>query len=293
MEAEMQRQHDMKRHWTEAPVEQYELHVFDLDHTDGWGDLLDLNGGESAPCLTAAPGKLHKNYMCCLVLRCDAATPKKKKLERLQAMRQQYSNEAWIEHVTRIAIVVPVAVQDGIAMAQGIKRLELTCPCDHLRGLGMVLLANVVRHFAVEYLFMSPIDSFADHVRRELVARNVPFGRLGDRSLWWAVSNNDDRSSCDEEDEPKSQWLTIEEGVLQPTESEVYFLNICPQPPFDHVCHKRQILLNHSYYVPRGGHCDPEYEPPPHVDCETHDFLWFLAGDGVLVIYGPSLASMV
>ena len=62
-----------------------------------------------------------------------------------------------------------------------------------------------------------------------------------------------------------------------------------PQPPFE----RRTLLLNHSYYVPRGGHCDPDYEPPQHVEYETHDFLWFLAGDGVLVIHGPSLASMV
>ena len=285
-----------KRQWTNEANEAYDLHVFDLSATDGWCDLLDLNGGESAPCLAAAPGKLHKLYMCCLVLRYDAAMQSKKKRRQLQALQQQYGEEEWWQYAPRIAIVVPVALQSGIAMAQGIKRLERTCPCDHLRGLGMALLANVVRHFRVEYLFMSPIDSFADHVRSELVARNVPFGRLGARSLWWAVSNNDDRSIDDEDaTSDEGQWLTVKEGALKHAEkgrfaeSDVYFLKICPQPPFE----RRTLLLNHSYYVPRGGHCDPDYEPPQHVEYETHDFLWFLAGDGVLVIHGPSLASMV
>ena len=274
-----------KRQWVE---EDYDLHVFDLNHTGGWGNLLELNGGESAPCLTAAPGKLHKLYMCCLVLRYDAAAQSKKKRRQLQALQQECGDEEWWPYATRIAIVVPVALQSGIAMAQGIKRLERTCPCDHLRGLGMALLASVVRHFTVEYLFMSPIDSFADHVRRELVARDIPFGRLGARSLWWAVSNRDE--------EDGKQWLTVKEGVLKYAEkgrfveSEVYYLKICPQSPFDGVCRERTLLLNHSYYVPRGGHCDPDYEPPPHIKYETHDFLWFLAGDGVLVIHGPSLA---
>jgi hypothetical protein len=196
--------------------------------------------------------------------------------------------EAWWPYATRIAIVVPVAVQGGIAMAQGIKRLTRTCPCDHLRGLGMALLASVVRHFETEYLFMSPIDRFAGHVPRELSARGVPFGQLGKRSLWWAVTE-----PCGSD-----RWLAMVEGELRYTRHdhhrsrEVYFLQIRPQPPYHGVCPARTLLLNAAHYTPRGGHSDPDHEPPPLVKAyETHDFLWFLAGDGVLVIHGPSLGA--
>jgi hypothetical protein len=78
-------QRPRKRYWTTAPAkDDYALHVFDLASTDGWGNLLDLNGGASAPCIIAAPGKLHKTYMCCLVLRNDVAKPKRKNPEELQ-----------------------------------------------------------------------------------------------------------------------------------------------------------------------------------------------------------------
>ena len=286
-----------KRVWTEGePSEDkaYSLHVYGLRETDGWYDLLHLNGGESAPCIMAAPGELHVAYMCCLVLQ-EAAMPTPKKQRQLNALHSSYREQPWWPYATRIAIVVPVAVQSGIAMAQGIKRLHKTCPCEHLRGLGMALLANVVRRFKTEYLFMSPIDEFALHVPRELTARNIPFGRLGERSLWWAVTNNDD----DDLVEDKHQWLTMKEGDLRYErkghfrERAVYFLKIRPQPPFQNVCRPRTMMLNAAHYVPRGGHDDPEYEPPPHVKTyETHDFLWFLAGDGVLVVHGPSFATM-
>ena len=294
-------QRPRKRYWTTAPAkDDYALHVFDLASTEGWGNLLDLNGGASAPCIIAAPGKLHKTYMCCLVLRNDDAKPKRKNPKELQELQQRYRDERWVSLAPSIAIVVPIAFQSGIAMAQGIKRLDTTCPCPHLKGLGMALLANVVRRFRIDYLFMSPISSFAEHVKRELVARNVPFGRLGRRSLWWAVTEGDEGGN--------DKWLTFREGVLNYSEggrSSVYYLNICPQSPFQAVCPPRTLLLNKSHYVPPEcsdyDECsddDPrecsDDEPEPDVDnYETHDFLWFLAGDGVLVIHGPSLATMV
>ena len=276
------------------PSEEYSLQIFDLKHNDDWAFLLDLNGGESAPSIISAPGLLHANYMCCLVLP-ESAKPSPNILESLRALEQYCNDKVWWPYATRIAIVVPVAIQSHIAMAQGIKRLEKTCPCDHLRGLGMALLANVVRHFAIEYLFMSPIDSFAHHVRRELIAHDVPFGRLGDKSLWLHVTNNIDGRMI-EGDENK--WMTMREGRLKYTrrdqsiESDVYFLKINPPTCFQPHCSPRTILLNVAHYVPRGGHVDPESHP--FIDeYETHDFLWFLAGDGVLVIHGPSLATMV
>jgi hypothetical protein len=277
--------------------EEYDLHVFELDNTDGWGSLLDLNEGPSAPWITAAPGQLHKAYMCCLVLR-DEPSHKRPFKPELQSLRQQYGTEPWWPYATRIAIVVPVAVQGDIAMAQGIKRLGRTCPCAHLSGLGMTLLASVVRHFKTEYLFMSPIDRFAGHVPRELSARGVPFGQLGERSLWWAVTDSDPHSGSDRVN-AEHRWLTMTEGDLHYIRNdhsrrrEVYFLQIRPRPPYSGICHSRTLLLNAAHYRPRGGYCDPEHEAPPLVKTyETHDFLWFLAGDGVLVIHGPSLGLL-
>ena len=292
-----------KRNWCPPRVEEYSLRVFDLNHATarGWSALLHLNGGMSAECLTHARGTSHRLYMCCLVLNDEMPFNDETVAHLLsKSLMRPHRDAEWFQYASRIAIVVPVALQSGIAMAQGIKRLDKTCICDHLRGLGMVLLANVARHFAVEYMFMSPIGRFADHVHSELSARRVPFGYLGARSLWWAVTENDDRSSSDEESDNKNKWLMVKEGVLNYaekghfTDADVYFLKICPQPPFEGICRERTLLLNHSYYVPRGGHCDPEYEPPPHiVNYETHDFLWSLAGDGVLVIHGPSLRTLV
>jgi hypothetical protein len=273
--------------------EAYDLHVFELDDIYGWASLLALNEGPSAPWITAAPGQLHKNYMCCLVLRDE---PSHKRIA-LRALGQQYGTEKWWPYATRIAIVVPVAVQGDIAMAQGIKRLTRTCPCAHLSGLGMTLLASVVRHFKTEYLFMSPIDRFADHVPRELTARGVPFGELGERSLWWAVT--DPHSSRPARVKDDHRWLTMTEGDLHYIQNdhsrrrEVYFLQIRPRPPYSGICHSRTLLLNVAHYTPRGGHCDPDHEAPPLVKTyETHDFLWVLAGDGVLVIHGPSLGRV-
>jgi hypothetical protein len=273
--------------------EAYDLHVFELDDVYGWASLLALNGDPSAPWITAAPGHLHKNYMCCLVLRNEPSHKRPLKTE-LQSLGQQYGAEPWWPYATRIAIVVPLAVQSGIAMAQGIKRLTRTCPCDHLSGLGMTLLASVVRHFETEYLFMSPIDRFADHVHSKLTARGVPFGELGERSLWWVVTEPHSSRPARVKDEHR--WLTMTEGDLHYIRNdhsrrrEVYFLQIRPQPPYNGVCHARTLLLNVAHYTPLGGHCDPDHEAPPLVRTyETHDFLWFLAGDGVLVIHGPSL----
>ena len=283
----------------------YSLRVFDLRATGGWTNLLDLNGGTSAPWITAAPGDGHSTHMCCLVLHEPATPHKPNRLERLQPL---CGEEPWWRYRTRIAIVIPVAVQSGIALAQGIKRLERTCPCPHLKRLGMVLLAYVARHFELEYLFLSPIGPFADHVQRELTARGVPFGRLGKRSLWWALEEEEEDSSNDEEEEDEEkdadahQWLTIRSGLVNYARrgrfrsQEVYYLRIRPQPPFQPQAPRpqpRTLLLNSDHYVPCGGHCDPEHEPPPHVKFETHDFLWFLAGDGVLVVHGPSLGASV
>jgi hypothetical protein len=271
--------------------EEYSLQVYDLNDSDDWEFLLQLNGGESAQSLTSAPGKFHRNYMCCLVLNNnDEERAKKtdKQQPLLQTIENYCSDKPWWPYAARIAIMVPVAVQSGIGLAQGIKRLYTTCPCNHLRGLGMILLSNVARQFAIEYLFMSPIGEFARHVRSELSAKSIPFGSLGDRSLYWAVTNNNKRRM------DAQRWLTIQNGFLHfqsrdnHNESEVYYLKISPQDASSSL-RTRTLLLNTAYYVPRD---EPDYEPPPLVDCfETHDFLWYLAGDGVLVIHGPALAD--
>lgn len=270
------------------PRDEYSLHVFDLHDTSGWSSLMHLNGGESAPWLTAAQGKAHSTHMCCLVLD-EEPHGCKSWVNNLIPHFQEEEEQMWVPYATRIAIVVPVAVQSGIALVQGIKRLDQTCPCEHLKQLGMALLTHVVQHFGVDFLFMSPIGFFKDHVQQQLSARQVPFGRLGKRSLWWAVEEDGDHfSSAD-------KWLTIRHGELKYTgkdrflNQEVFFLIIInPQSTAS-----RTLLLNAAHYVPRGGHCDPDYESPPEVELETHDFLWFLAGDGVLVVHGPSLARML
>jgi hypothetical protein len=46
---------------------------------------------------------------------------------------------------------------------------------------------------------------------------------------------------------------------------------------------QRALLLNEGFY------CGPDYGAPSPLPLETHDFLWFIVGEGVIVVHCPSL----
>jgi hypothetical protein len=274
-----------------------EFHVFPLikKKTDAWDYLLDLNEGASAPWITDAPGEEHSLYVCCLVL---TAEPKRKKPEgENQVAEMLFKDEPWGAYYGRIAIIVPVAVQSGIAMALGIKRLYTTCPCEHLKRLGITLLARACQHFEIEYLFLSPIKAFKHHIQRELNTRGVPFVNAGYRSLCWAFQETEDHSPRD-----TVSWFSIGPTVVYYTRKNKFrykdAVEIIIQPPdaeYTIEClppKRRVLLLNEGFYYSQLDDIDPDYRPPPLLPLETHDFLWFIAGDGVLVVHGPSLAVM-
>jgi hypothetical protein len=58
-------------------------------------------------------------------------------------------------------------------------------------------------------------------------------------------------------------------------------------------CPRRVLLLNQRYYYDGVQDKDPYYRPSPLLPLETHDFLWFIAGHGVLIVHGPSLVAKV
>lgn len=263
-----------------------------------WECLLKLNGGLSAEWITGLPGKDHQVYMCCLVL----TTAPEQSLDTLKPRRRKRlleccAEELWLRYYAQIAIVVPLAVQSGIAMAQGIKRLEKTCPCREYSGLGMLLLASLAEYFETEYLFLSPIEPFASHVRRQLHARRVPYGSLGFNSLWWALRETQDKPEFDEGRMPDpSQWLDVRDVYVfddAHKKKEAVALTIAPQPPFRCATppERRVLLINACSFAPMPEQ-DPDYRPPrPLRHHETFDFLARIAGDGVLVVHGPSLAD--
>lgn len=282
-----------------------------------WDCLLDLNGGGSAPWIIEAPGKLHDLYVCCLVLTSE---PKRKKPEGENRLYEIFFTEAeWGVYYTRIAIIVPVAVQSGIAMAQGIKRLDVTCPCEDLKRLGIALLAHAVRHFDIEYLFLSPIDPFRKHVQRELYVNGVPFGDAGYRSLCWMMRETENTV---QDKDPALSWIDIRTSVVFYTRKDKFrrkdavVLTITPQPCAERFkqpdyltggfrcfqaeyttkcppAKRRVLLLNEGFYFTQVEGMDPDYTPPPPLPLQTHDFLWFIAGEGVMVVHGPSLAAVV
>lgn len=279
-------------------------------NTRAWDSLLALNGGASAPWITEAPGTEHTQiYVCCLMLTSE---PKRKQTELGNEMNL-WGQEAWGHDYTRIAILVPVIVRDGIAMAQGIKRLYNTCPCEHLKGLGITLLALTVKNFRIEYLFLSPIDDFRRYLLRELYKNGIPYGQLGYRSLHWAMREAKTPAI--------SSWLNIHSDKLNYAEgghfyqADAVYLTIQPQacPPiyqeanfttggfntyskeYTNACDSAPkpctLLLN----MPMESAEDDEFwtRPTPlPSQFKTHDFLWFLAGDGVMVVHGPSLATL-
>lgn len=283
-------------------------------NTEAWESLLDLNGGRSAPWITEAPGQNHDLYVCCLLLTSEL---KRKKPEGQNSFAEGvFRNEEWSAYYSRIAIIVPVAIQSGIAMAQGIKRLCDTCPCDHLKQLGITLLAHTVKYFNTEYLFLSPIDPFRKHLRRELYVNGVPYGDVEYRSLCWAMRENEGRAG------PVSTWLDIRSRPFYFTERDQFrcedgvMVKITPQAcpavlkesdyrtgkivnyqaKYITGCRRpecRVLLLNKGYYIENCDDNDEDYQAPRPLPLETHDFLWFIAGDGVMVVHGPSLATLI
>jgi len=276
---------------------------------DPWDTLLQANGGPSAEWITNASGNGHETFVCCL-LTVDAPAKKRRREDTVVLPE----DAPWAAEYDRIAILVPVAVRDGIALAQGIRRLYETCPTPG-KGLGLQLLARVAEHFRIEYLFLSPIYPFADHVKRQLYVSGVPYGRYGYRSLGSFLRETMMAGAA------KTSWLNIKETSLLHTRkdkflrSDIVLLTITPQP-----CPKRfvtyncelkqqeeiavpsyidtpspprpRILLLNERFCPTPDGCDPGYRPPPAVrGFPAFDFLWHMAGNGLLVVHGPSLAA--
>ena len=272
-----------------------EFHKFPLNRAneDAWDSLLALNGGKSAPWITEAPGINHQLYVCCLVLRSDP--PPRQKLEGEDIFVElMFKDQEWSAYYSRIAILVPVAVQNGIGMAQGIKRLSITCPCHNLKRLAVNLLAHSVRHFSIEYLFLSPIQPFRKHLESELNSHGVIFGEVGYKSLCWALHHTE---LNDEDRDPANTWVDIRfskvkiltaEGKIR--NRDAVLLTITPQLSDSHA-NPRELLLNEGFYLNQCEVRDPGYRAPPPLP-ETYDFLWFIAGDGVMVVHGPSLQRM-
>ena len=289
-----------------------DLQCFPIHRTasslDPWDTLINANGGPSADWIIDAPGNQHEVFVCCLLV--DSDLPRKKRLREEE--ESAFSGAPWAQYYNRIAIIVPVAVQDGIAMAQGILRLSKTCPSSE-KGLGLRLLARVADHFRIEYLFLSPVHPFADHVNRELYVAGVPYGRYGARSMGRLLLD------ASKADAAKPSWLKIKETTLFHTEKDRFqssvavLLTIAPQPcPKFYMAYSgklngqeklvvrsyissapppqtRVLLLNERFSIqPEGG--DPDYEPAPALP-GAHDFLWDMAGNGLIVVHGPSLAA--
>ena len=284
---------------------EYEFKAFPLTrhNADAWDSLLALNGGCSAPWITAAPGTNHEMHVCCLIL-CSEPIQRKKLDGEDGFVDITFRKEEWSAYYSRIAILVPVAVHNGIAMAQGVKRLCDTCPCHALKRLGVALLAHSALYFHMEYLFLSPINPFRQHLKRELHANGVPFGEAGYRCLCSALKETE--NSVDDRD-PADVWLDIRSTTLrEPVGShgkrrtlDAVLLTITQQPFPEGFqaraeCQRRELLLNEGFYFTQRDDIDPGYKPPPPLPdtLETYDFLWFIAGDGVLVVHGPSLAAL-
>ena len=274
-----------------------EFRAFPLtkENVDAWDGLLALNGGPSAPWITEAPGKNHQLYVCCLILENEPAERKKIDGEERYA-DLMFKGEEWKAYYASIVILVPVAVQNGIAMAQGIKRLTDTCPCLHLKRLAIALLAHTVQHFHTEYLFLSPIQPFKQHLERELHARGVLFGQVGYKCLFWALRQTED--FAEEDIVAASTWVDIRFTIVKERTAEgkrrntdAVLLTITP-PPSTPQLPPRKLLLNEGFYFMQIELRDAGYRPPPPLNThETYDFLWFIAGDGVLVVHGPSLVD--
>ena len=282
--------------------------------------LVSMNGSPSAPWITSAPGTDHALYVCSLVLTTE---PKHKKPDgENRIVESMFKDEEWYAFYTRIAIIVPVAVQSGIAMAQGIKRLYDTCPCEDLKKLGITLLAHTARYFNIEYLFLSPIWPFNRHLSRELYVAGVPYDAMRYRSLWWALRETEHEEN--DKGTPSSSWLNIRPTALSFTVKDKYkertavVLTITPQACPAKLTEtnyttgeisvyqaqyttaspspeSRVLLLNEGfYYSSCEEHVHEGYTEPPPLPFifETHDFLWYIAGDGVMVVHGPSLATL-
>jgi hypothetical protein len=268
------------------------------NNADSWDSLLALNGGRSAPWITEAPGTNHQFFICCLVLRSEP--PTRVKIEREDIyVETTFGKEEWSAYYTQIAILVPIAVQSGIAMAQGIKRLSDTCPCQNMKGLGIALLAQSVQYFHIEYLFLSPIQPFKQYLERELNARRVHFGEAGYRSLCWAMNETENTAH---DTDPADSWIDIRSTSIRiPTSGgkrrnrDAVLLTITPQSNARAVCLPRELLLNEGFYYKQREDIDRDYKAPPPLEdpLETFDFLWFIAGDGVMVVHGPSLAANI
>jgi hypothetical protein len=144
-----------------------------------------------------------------------------------------------------------------------------------------------VQHFSIEYLFLSPIGPFKDHVERELNDRGVPYLNTGYRSLWWAFNTTNG-------DGMESPWYDLCETQVHFTKKDKFrskeAVELVINPPN---CPRRVLLLNRRYYYDGVQDQSPFYRPPPLLPLETHDFLWFIAGHGVLIVHGPSLVAKV
>jgi hypothetical protein len=223
-------------------------------------------------------------YVRCLVLTKES---NKRKQPDDDEVAMMFKDELWGAFYSQIAIIVPVAVQSGIAMAQGIKRLYDTCPCEHLKRLGLTLLALTVQHFSIEYLFLSLIGPFKRHIERELYDRGVPYVSTGYRSLWWAFHETDG-------DGVGSPWFDICDTQVHFTKKDKFRSEDAVELVINPTnCPRRVLLLNPGYYYNGLRERDPDYRPPPLLPLKTHDFLWFIAGEGVLIVHGPSLAAKV
>jgi len=275
-------------------------------HANEWLTLLRANGGESARLLSQEQCGDAKLRMCCLLVPDRPARVKRlRTLPESEAFEDERPSTWELEEAMdragrwgaiyrRIAIVVPVVVKNGIGMAQGMRRLDMTSTEDAGRGLGMLLLAHVAYHFGLQYLFLSPVGPFWRHVKDMLNEREVPYGNLGYGSLIKALRE----PTAGHRDE---KGITVDH-VQDHQGFDVVHLFIEPGR-----FRKRKTYRLHQLHhaSPRVLYLDPrrkletaEYRRQNgqmRVDrgLDYYDFLWNMAGDGVLAIDGKCLAIAV
>ena len=277
-----------------------------------WLTLLKANGGESAPLLYQEEGRGDGDlYMCCLLLPSPDRPPGPLRTHlipesydlydevpsRKQLKETMRSAGRWGAIYRRIVIVVPVAVKEGIAMAQGIRRLDVTSYSDEsaTRGLGMELLAHVAFHFRLQYLFLSPIHPFHKHVQNTLDERAVPYGKLRHGSLFKAL-NETTRT-----EEHAGIVVALVEQVYKQKMYDVIQLRIEPSGFRNRETYQ---LVENKYVERRALYLDPrEIETSQsrrhdgamrvHADLHSYNFLWKMAGNGIFAIDGLCLAIAI
>ena len=221
------------------------------EETEGWVGLLHKNDKHLIARWPVFPKGTYKVLVCYIHMKTHIGVVK-----------------PWEEpHSNDICILVPIVMSLGnkIGLAQGIRKLVETCPAGKgIKELGLGLLQQVCIHFRsqLQYLFLSPVEPFRTHVCGVLTNLKVKFSDIDSGSFVELMEDYDNGCGwLHTKSNSSGKW---EIRIHEDKNKQDFKFKLCPY----------KLITTTEGLKPR--------------NC---DFLWYMTGEGILVISAPSFAD--